>query len=70
MKAIKFYFERVSDVLDLMKADQFVELINNEDIIVLYNTYINELTVKFKEPFDRYSLETVLSLVSFYANYN
>lgn len=48
MKEIRLYFKRNDDICDMLKDERFVSYINDGLIDVLYDPYLNELSILIK----------------------
>lgn len=70
MRSISLYFERADDAADMLNNSTFLSMIRDNEIVVLYDSHYNELSIKFNEPFDQRVLQAVFDLAFYYANYN
>ena len=70
MKRVTFIFAHDEDIRDLLNCREFAEMIKENQIKALYDSYLSELTIVLKDPFDAVVLRAVFDLVNYYANYN
>ena len=70
MRSISLYFERADDAADMLNNSTFLSMIRDNEIVVLYDSHYNELSIKFNEPFDQRVLQAVFDLAMYYANFN
>ena len=73
MKEIRLYFKRNDDICDMLKDERFVSYINDGLIDVLYDPYLNELSILIKIDDwteNRLMFSAIVDLAYYYAYYN
>ena len=73
MKEIRLYFKRNDDICDMLKDERFISYINDGLIDVLYDPYLNELSILIKIDDwteNRLMFSAIVDLAYYYAYYN